>query len=64
MSPNAALVLAYALAFAGLACFLWPTIRRLRGDETAAGGLRSRSWLLGLVLTVLALMMQRMAAGG
>ncbi|MGL5363016.1 MAG: hypothetical protein ACRDBH_09060 [Bosea sp. (in: a-proteobacteria)] len=56
--------LAYMLAFAGLACFLWPVIQRLRGIETtespeSRAGLRSPLWWAGFVLTALALYVQR-----
>lgn len=67
MSPQTLTLAAFALALAGLACFLWPTIRRLRGEATPAGPsatIRSPLWWAGFVLTAIALMLQRMAAGG
>jgi hypothetical protein len=65
MTPEGLRVLAYACALAGLGCFLWPLIRRLRGEAgpDAAGGVRSPRWWAGFGLTALALMLQRMAAG-
>lgn len=52
------------LAVAGLGCFLWPIVQRLRGAapaETAEAraGLRSPLWWAGFVLTALALYVQR-----
>lgn len=56
--------LAYLLALAGLACFLWPVIQRVRGIESSESpesraGLRSPLWWVGFVLTALALYVQR-----
>jgi len=67
MSAEALTLLSYLMAAAGLGCFLWPTIQRLRaGAEAPAGtglaAIRSRLWWIGFVLTALALMLQRMAA--
>jgi hypothetical protein len=60
--------LSVILALAGLGCFLWPVIQRLRGitsDETPEirAGLRSPLWWAGFVLTALALFVQRGSAG-
>lgn len=65
MPPQTLTILAFAAAFAGLACFLWPTIQRLRGGGEPSGApatIRSPLWWAGFVLTALALMLQRMAA--
>jgi hypothetical protein len=65
MTPDSLRILAYAFALAGLGCFLWPLVQRLRGrDAPEAGGLSSPRWWAGFGLTALALMLQRMAAGG
>jgi hypothetical protein len=69
LSPQALTLLAFALAIAGLVCFLWPTFRRLssRADAAPQGAsatIRSPLWWTGFILTAAALMVQRMAAGG
>lgn len=56
--------LSVLLALAGLGCFLWPVVQRLRGvttDESpeTRAGLRSPLWWAGFVLTALALFVQR-----
>jgi hypothetical protein len=56
--------LSVLLALAGLGCFLWPVVQRLRGmtsDETPEirAELRSPLWWTGFVLTALALFIQR-----
>jgi hypothetical protein len=56
-----------ALALAGFACFLWPILQRLSGRAPAEtpesrAGLRSPLWWTGFVLTILALVLQRMAS--
>lgn len=56
--------LSLLLALAGLGCFLWPVIGRLRGQASAESpearaGLRSPLWWTGFVLTALALFVQR-----
>lgn len=61
--------LSMVLAIAGFACFLWPIIMRLSGrapEETPENraGLRSRLWWTGFILTLLALMLQRMGSSG
>lgn len=60
------------LGLAGLGCFLWPILLRLRGAapaEAPASGssLRSPLWWAGFVLTAAAIFLQRIAsqqAGG
>jgi hypothetical protein len=69
LSPGTLTILAFALALAGLACFLWPSFQRLSGRaDSAPGGaqktVRSPLWWTGFILTAIALMLQRMAAGG
>jgi hypothetical protein len=61
-------LLSFAAAIAGLACFLWPSLRRLSGrTEAAPAGagatIRSPLWWAGFLLTALAIMLQRAAAG-
>ena len=68
LSPQTLTILAFALALAGLACFLWPSFQRLSGRavaprEGADKTIRSPLWWAGFVLTAIALMLQRMAAG-
>jgi hypothetical protein len=63
-------LLAIACAVAGFGCFLWPIIKRVSGraprEERADGmsAMRTPLWWAGFLLTVLALLMQRLAAGG
>jgi hypothetical protein len=69
LPPETLTILAFAVALAGLTCFLWPSFQRLSGraDATAQGAqktIRSPLWWAGFVLTAIALMLQRMAAGG
>ncbi|HYF53271.1 MAG TPA: hypothetical protein VEA41_03335 [Salinarimonas sp.] len=66
MQPQHLTWLAFALAGAGLACFLAPVVRRLRGGPPQAAGaaIRSPLWWTGFVLTAIAIVLQRMAAGG
>lgn len=59
--------LALILGLAGLACFLWPIVRRLSGNappEPLGSGrsLRSPLWWVGFVLTAAAIYLQRMGA--
>lgn len=68
MPPQTLALLSFAAAIAGLACFLWPSLRRIAGRADAAptgagATIRSRLWWAGLLLTALAVMLQRMAAG-
>jgi threonine/homoserine/homoserine lactone efflux protein len=56
--------LSILIALAGLACFLWPVVQRLRGKgETESpesrANLRSPLWWAGFVLTALAIWIQR-----
>lgn len=58
---------ALILGVAGLACFLWPIMRRISGSapaEPAGSGrsLRSPLWWTGFVLTAAAIYVQRMGA--
>jgi hypothetical protein len=64
MSASSLSALAYASALAGLACFLWPIVQRLRGrGEDGPGGPHARTRWAGFGLTALALILQRLAAG-
>ena len=66
MTPQDLRILAYACALAGLACFLRPVLGRLRGGAepgaAGRGGIPMLRWA-GFGLTLLALFLQRMAAG-
>jgi hypothetical protein len=63
-------LVAMAVAVAGFGCFLWPVIRRVSGrappEERADGmaAMRTPLWWAGFLLTLLALLLQRLAAGG
>lgn len=65
MTPT---TLSYMLAAAGLACFAWPIIQRLRGAQgesaESRAGLRSPVWWAGFVLTAGAIYFQRMGLEG
>jgi hypothetical protein len=55
--------LSLGLGLAGLCCFLWPILQRINGNPQPQerSGLRSPLWWAGLVLTALAVYLQRMA---
>ncbi len=63
-------LVAMGLALAGFACFLWPVIQRVSGraapEERLDGmrAMRTPLWWAGFLLTLLALLLQRVAAGG
>ena len=55
------------LGILGLACFTWPILQRLSGraqPEPLGSGrsLRSPLWWVGFVLTIAAIVLQRMAS--
>ena len=59
--------LSMVLAIAGFACFLWPVLLKVSGRATVEtpenrAGLRSRLWWVGFVLSILALVVQRLAS--
>jgi hypothetical protein len=57
--------LAVVSAVLGLACFVWPTFRRLKSGEAPGGvaAFRSPLWWAGLGFTVLALILLWSAPG-
>jgi hypothetical protein len=63
-------MVAMGLALAGFGCFLWPVIMRATGrqpPEERMDGInaaRKPLWWAGFMLTLLALLFQRIAAGG
>lgn len=65
MTPT---TLSYLLAVAGLACFVWPIVQRLRGGqaqqsvegEAGRSAFGSPLWLAGFALTAAAIYFQRM----
>ncbi len=57
--------LSLLLALAGMGCFVWSIILRVRGvdpKDTPAKTPQTPLWWLGFVLTLLALLVQRLAA--
>jgi len=59
--------IALGLGVAGLACFAWPILQRMRGQIPAlppgsSSSLRSPLWWAGFIITVAAIFLQRMAS--
>jgi hypothetical protein len=66
MSAETVQNLAILSAVAGLVCFMWPTLRRLfdeRAAQERTATLRSPLWWAGLIFTILALLLLRLAPG-
>jgi hypothetical protein len=69
LTPEALNLISLALGIAGFACLAGPVILRLSGRATAeppgsGRSLRSPLWWAGFVMTIAAIMLQRMAGQG